>query len=195
MRGVGPLGLEAMVLVLVALFIIVPFVELAVFVQVADSIGFLSSLALIVVFSVAGAWLVKREGIGIWRRARTQIERGEVPAREMVDGVLVLLAGALLLVPGFVTDVVGLLLLIPPTRALVRVVAMRRFEKRVRAAFDASTATAAGFAGPFGATFVQQRIHTGEATYRGRGAFLDVDEVRGDDAGGPGDRPPELGRF
>ena len=80
--------------------------------------------------SVAGAWLVKREGIGVLRRAREQVQAGRVPGSELVDGVLILFAGALLLTPGFLTDLIGILLLVPPVRAVLRAAASARLAQR-----------------------------------------------------------------
>jgi UPF0716 protein FxsA len=116
---------------LVLLFILVPIAELAVIIQVGQALGVLETLALMVLVSVIGAWLVKREGLGVWRRAQHQLEAGAVPGRELVDGVLIVLAGALLLTPGFLTDCVGVLLLLPPVRAALRTLAIRRMRKRV----------------------------------------------------------------
>src|SRR4051812_30563398 len=103
-----------------ALIVVVVIVEIAVFVQVAHAIGVLSALGLLVLVSVVGAYLTKHEGFVVLRRLRAQLDAGRVPAAELVDGVLVLAAGVLLLVPGFVTAGLGLLLLFPPTRALFR---------------------------------------------------------------------------
>lgn len=198
-----------MVYVLIALFIVMPILELAAFVQVADWIGFLPSLVLIVVFSVSGAWLVKQEGISVWRRAQAQLDRGELPTAEILNGLLLLAAGALMLVPGFITDAFGLLLLLPPTRALVRMLLLRRFTKRLQAAFAATGV--AGAASPYG--FRTTRVFTGTATYGDvpvtgtspgmpppRGAVVDVHEVDGHGTDGPSgavdepDEPPALGR-
>ncbi len=109
-----------MVFVLIAIFVVLPIVELYVIVTVSGLIGLVPTLALLVAVSLGGAWLVKRQGIGVWGRTRSVVERGEVPAAEMVDGGLLLAAGSMLIVPGFVTDAVGLLLLLPPVRALFR---------------------------------------------------------------------------
>lgn len=113
------------------LFLAVPFVELYVIVQASHLFGLLPTLALLAVVSVAGAALVKRAGFDLLRRARRRMDAGQVPGRELVDGVIVLMAGALLLTPGFVTDVVGLLLLLPPVRSLVRALASRHLARRV----------------------------------------------------------------
>src|SRR5918996_37282 len=85
-----------------------------------------------VIVSVAGAWLLRQQGTATWRRLQETLRRGEVPTKEATDGALILLGGALLLTPGFVTDVVGLVLLFPVTRAVVKRVA-RRFLGRVAA--------------------------------------------------------------
>ncbi|HET7654565.1 MAG TPA: FxsA family protein [Acidimicrobiales bacterium] len=117
--------------VLLLVFLVVPFVELYVIIQVAHVIGALDTIALLIIVSAVGAWLVKREGLGVWRRAQRQIGRGGVPGNELVDGVLVLFAGALLLTPGFVSDVLGILLLLPPVRFALRGYARRRLVRRV----------------------------------------------------------------
>lgn len=83
-------------------------------------IGLLYTLAILVAVSVAGAWLLKREGAAAWRRVTEAVARGEMPAVPVADGALVLLGGALLLTPGFVTDAAGLLLLIPGVRTVLR---------------------------------------------------------------------------
>lgn len=106
--------------VLFVAFVVVPIVELYVIVQVGHLIGVLPTLLLLFVCSVAGAWLVKREGVKAWRAFRAATAEGRVPARETADGALVIVGGALLLAPGFVTDALGLLCVLPPTRALVR---------------------------------------------------------------------------
>jgi UPF0716 protein FxsA len=123
MTGVLPL--------LVVLFVFVPIVELAVIIQVGQAIGVVETLLLMVVVSVVGGWLVKREGIGVWRRAQRQLDTGVMPGRELVDGVLIMVAGALLLLPGFVSDCLGILLLLPPVRAVVRGLVIRRLRTRV----------------------------------------------------------------
>lgn len=106
--------------VLALLFLVVPFAELFVLLQVGRVIGALETIGLLVLVSIAGAWLVKREGIGVLRRAEERLRQGGVPGRELVDGVMILFAGALLLTPGFLTDIVGILLLLPPVRAALR---------------------------------------------------------------------------
>ena len=119
-----------MLAALAVLFLVVPFVELFVLLQVGQAIGVLDTIVLLVVVSIVGAWLVKREGLGVLRRAQARAAAGAVPGRELVDGVLILFAGALLLTPGFVTDVVGILLLLPPVRAALRGSTVRWLRRR-----------------------------------------------------------------
>jgi UPF0716 protein FxsA len=121
-RGVAPLLLIA--------FIGVPLLELWVIAQVAQRIDLLPTLAILLTVSVVGAWVVKREGRAAWDRFREALGQ-RIPAVEVVDGALVLVGGTLLLTPGFINDAVGLLLVIPPTRA----VANRMIRSRVRGTF------------------------------------------------------------
>jgi UPF0716 protein FxsA len=108
------------VFLLVALLIIVPVVELVVLVQVAHWIGVWEALFLLVAVSLLGAWMVKIQGLGVIRRISQDLSNRRVPAAGMVDGGLLLVAGTLLLVPGFVTDAIGLVLLVPFLRVAIR---------------------------------------------------------------------------
>jgi UPF0716 protein FxsA len=121
-----------MVLILVLAFIVVPLAELAVIIAVGNLLGLLPTLVLLLAISIAGAWLAKREGLAAWRRFQLAVAEGRVPTVEVADGAMVLLAGALLLTPGFLTDVVGVLLLLPPTRAAVRRLVPRLAARRLR---------------------------------------------------------------
>ena len=112
-------------------FLAVPIVEIYLIVEVARYAGILNTVALLVLVSVVGAWMVRREGLGILRRAQEELATGRVPGRQVVDGLLVLVAGALMLTPGFATDALGLALLFPPSRIAVREVLIRRFARRV----------------------------------------------------------------
>lgn len=116
---------------LVLFFIAVPLVELYVIVETASSIGTLETIGLLIAVSVVGAWMVKAQGMAVLWRIRSKLQEGDMPGRELVDGGLVLLAGAFMLTPGFVTDAVGLLLLFPPTRMAIRPLLIRRFRNRV----------------------------------------------------------------
>ena len=120
----------SMVGVLVLLFLVVPLVELYVIIQVGQAFGALNTIALLILISAAGAWLVKREGMSVWRRFQRQVESGSVPGKEIADGVMILFAGALLMSPGFLTDLLGIALLLPPVRAVVRGVLMKQASRR-----------------------------------------------------------------
>lgn len=121
-----------MAVFLFIVFLVVPIVELAVIIQVGQVIGVLPTIALLLAVSIGGAWLVKREGLGVYQRFRRQVDAGRVPGKEIADGVMIILAGALLLTPGFVTDVLGILLLLPPVRSAVRAAVLSRVAVRVR---------------------------------------------------------------
>jgi UPF0716 protein FxsA len=116
---------------LVLLFIVVPIVELFVIIQVGEAIGVLPTIALLIADSVLGSLLMRSQGRAAWRRFNAAVAERRVPHREVLDGVLVIFGGALLLTPGFVTDVLGIVLLLPPTRALVRGLVARRVVPRL----------------------------------------------------------------
>jgi UPF0716 protein FxsA len=116
---------------LLLLFIVVPIAELAVIIQVGQLIGVWWTIAILVADAVLGSMLARSQGRAAWRRFNEAIQSGRPPAREVLDGALVLFGGALLLTPGFLTDVLGLVLLLPPTRAVVRAALVRRFASRM----------------------------------------------------------------
>lgn len=116
---------------LIAVFILVPLVELYVILKVGDAIGVVWTILLLAADSVLGSLLLRSQGRAVWRRFNEALTAGRMPHREVVDGVLVIFGGALLITPGFVTDVVGLILLVPPTRAVVRRLTMRRLGRRM----------------------------------------------------------------
>jgi UPF0716 protein FxsA len=134
------------VLFAVFLLVLLPVVELWVMVQVAGQIGAPETFLLLVALALGGVWLVKRQGLTVARRVREQLNRGELPAAEVIDGLLILAAGLLLLVPGFVTGAVGLLLLVPFVRRPLRSYALRRLQARVRVATVATGGVGARFA-------------------------------------------------
>jgi UPF0716 protein FxsA len=120
-----------MALALFLLFLVLPFAELYVIIQVAGVLGGPLTILLLVVESILGAWLCKREGAGVLRRINTQLNDGQLPTTELVNGALILLAGALMVTPGFITDILGFFLLLPPTRAIVRVIVLRKLQRRI----------------------------------------------------------------
>jgi UPF0716 protein FxsA len=117
--------------VLFLIFIVLPIAELYVIIQVGQSIGVLLTLALLIVDSIVGTWLLRHQGRTAWDRFRTAINEGRMPATETIDGGLVILGGAFLITPGFITDIIGICLLLPPTRALLRRIVSRRLVPRM----------------------------------------------------------------
>jgi UPF0716 protein FxsA len=117
--------------VLLVLFVAVPIIEIAAILQVGSWLGFWPTVLLLVLDSIIGAVLLRSQGRAAWQRFNAAVARGRPPARETLDGVLVVFGGALLLTPGFVTDAVGILFLLPPTRAVVRRLLVRRFAQRM----------------------------------------------------------------
>jgi UPF0716 protein FxsA len=108
------------VALLVALFIVVPIVELYVIIQIGSLIGVLPTLALLLADALLGSLLLRHQGRGAWRRFNEALAERRFPGREVADGLMIAIGGTLLLTPGFVTDIVGITLLIPPTRAIIR---------------------------------------------------------------------------
>jgi UPF0716 protein FxsA len=109
-----------MPLLLIILFIVVPIAELYVIIQVGELIGVWPTLALLLADALLGSWLLKHQGRTAWRRFNEALAARRFPGREVVDGALIVVGGTLLLTPGFLTDVVGIFLLLPPTRAITR---------------------------------------------------------------------------
>ncbi len=125
------------------LLLVVPIVEITVLIVVGKAIGGWQTFGLLLVWSLLGAWIVKREWRSAWRGLRTALQTGRMPTRELSDAALVLIGGTLLLTPGFVTDFFGLLLILPFTRPLFRGLLQAVIARRV--------ITSSGFAGPMGA--------------------------------------------
>ena len=119
-----------MLAVLVAL-VLWAVAELYVLVQVGSAIGVLNTIGLLLAFSIVGIWLTKHEGLWVLTRTREQLDQRRMPTNELIDGVLVLIGGLLLIIPVFISDGIGLLLLFPPTRGVARSIAKRRLRIRV----------------------------------------------------------------
>ena len=128
-------------LALIVLFIVVPLAELYVILKVGDAIGVVPTIALLALDSVLGSMLLRAQGRAVWRRFNETLAAGRMPHREVMDGVLVIFGGAFLITPGFLTDIVGLVLLLPPTRSLVRRWLVRRLGRRVSVGVVDGTAT------------------------------------------------------
>ncbi len=148
---------------LVILFLALPIVEIYIIVQVGGIVGGWNTIGLMILISIVGAWMVRREGLSIIAKVQSQLAEGSLPTKQLVDGLLVAFAGALMLTPGFLTDGIGLLLLLPPTRVIARTALIARFRNRVQ--------VGGAFSGPppgFGARppgFDPQVYDVGEADY------------------------------
>jgi UPF0716 protein FxsA len=131
---------------LILLFIVVPLAELYVIIQVGQAIGALPTIGLLLLDSLFGSWLLRSQGRTVWRRFREALALGRPPARETIDGALVILGGALMLAPGFITDAFGIVLLLPPTRAVVRRALARNALRRLFGPLGSVGVAAAGAA-------------------------------------------------
>jgi UPF0716 protein FxsA len=118
-------------LALLAIFIVVPLAELYVIFKVGEEIGYPLTILILAVDSIVGSLLLKSQGRAVWRRFSETMAAGRVPHREVLDGVMVIFGGAFLITPGFLTDVLGILLLLPPTRAMLRRLVVRALRGRV----------------------------------------------------------------
>ena len=115
-----------MFLMIISLVVVLPLIELYVIVQVGQSIGLLPTIVLLIAISAIGTSLVKREGIKVYQDFTATLQRGEEPSSQIVQGFCILAAGVFLLAPGFISDVLAISLLLPPTRALVVAIMSRR---------------------------------------------------------------------
>lgn len=145
-----------MILILFCVLLGVPLLELFVIFQVSGLFGFLRTVILMILVSGVGAWMVHRSGFGVVRKIKARLDRQELPAVELLDGVLIVLAGAFMLTPGFFTDLLGLVLLVKPTRALVRLTLVRCLSRKMReagwgvGAISGLDGPVGGFSGPAG---------------------------------------------
>jgi len=120
----------SMFLRLLLLFTVVPLVELFLLVKLGTVIGIGATVLIVISTGVLGAWLARRQGLGVLRRLSEDINEGRMPANTLIDGLLILVAGAMLLTPGLITDALGFFLLVPYGRTVVRRIVAARFEKK-----------------------------------------------------------------
>ncbi len=176
-----------MPLFILGLFIALPIIEIATFIQVGDRIGLWPTIAAVIATALAGTLLLRHQGLATLRRAQEAMARGEAPLREVFDGACLLIAGVLLLVPGFVTDAVGLLLFLPPVRGWLRGAVVPALVKSGRMQYSAT------FQGdvsqePRGPAAPPRR------PYEIEGEFREVDQPpREDGSSGDDDMPPRPG--
>lgn len=116
---------------LILLFLLTPAIELGLLIQVDQLIGFGPTIGLIIATGLAGSYLARREGLATWRHLNKRLSAGELPGTELADGVIILVAGALLITPGVLTDVIGFLGLLPPSRTLIRKALMKRLKSKM----------------------------------------------------------------
>jgi UPF0716 protein FxsA len=117
---------------LLAAFIILPVLELTVLFRVHESLGLGNTLAIVIFTGVAGAFLAKAQGILVMARMRRDLAEGRMPAPQLMDGMMILIAGVLLITPGLITDATGFLLLVPAVRAAIRVWLRQKLEEKLR---------------------------------------------------------------
>lgn len=134
--------------VLVVAFVVVPLVEIVLLVQVGQVVGAWWTILLLLASGVVGGWLVRREGGRAWRALSAALSSGRMPRRELADGALVLVGGTLMLTPGFATDLVGLLLVLPPTRPTARRLLAALVGRRLAVVGDVGRPRAADRHGP-----------------------------------------------
>ena len=155
-------------LLLVLVFIVLPIAELYVIIQVGQAIGAAPTIAILIVDSIVGSLLLRHQGRGAWRRFNQALSVGRVPAREVLDGALVIFGGAFLITPGFITDVIGIVLLLPPTRAVVRRLLVAVFSRRF-------VVSAVGAAGAAGVRTAGRRQRRPDGSYDVEGSAVEVD--------------------
>ncbi|MDX1577954.1 MAG: FxsA family protein [Gemmatimonadota bacterium] len=154
------------------LFTLVPVAELAILIRIGGWLGLAPTLALVIGTGAVGAWLARREGIRSWLAVQEELATGRIPARELVHGLLILVAGVVLLTPGVLTDIAGLLLLVRPFRTAL----MRRLRARFERQIDEGTITVIGGPGfaSFGAGLGRSAGFPGEDGARGRRGARDA---------------------
>ena len=145
-------------LLLFLAFLVVPVLEIWLLIQVGSVIGGWTTVALLIADSLLGAWLVRREGRRAWRALQEALQSGRMPDRELADGGLILVGGALLLTPGFITDIFGFACVLPVTRPLMRRLGAWFFDRRVKRMAAAS---------PYANLFPGQRQESHERVVHG----------------------------
>ncbi len=113
------------------IFVFVPVIELSLLIKVGSIIGTLNTILIILLTALIGAYMVKLEGMGVMYRIQQSMQEGIFPAEELLNGMMILVAGALLLTPGFFTDIIGFLMVFPVSRNLIKRAARRYIEKKI----------------------------------------------------------------
>ena len=157
-------------MIVLLVLVVMPILEIVTAVAVAQWIGILPTLALLLGLSLLGFVLIRSEGLGVWRKANAEMAAGRQPTDTLLDGLMVVVGGSLLILPGFLTAIPGLLLLFPPTRALLRPAVSRWIERRAARSAAFVTASFGGAGASFGGSFP-----SGASFGRMRGRVVDAD--------------------
>ena len=121
---------------LLLLFIGIPLIEIAVLVKMGELLGFWPTMAVILITAFAGATLARLEGLRVLGKIHDELHQGHLPAEELIDGLLILVAGIVLLTPGFFTDAAGILVLIPWSRSLIKKWLKKKFDRYIESRQD-----------------------------------------------------------
>ncbi len=113
------------------IFAVIPVIELALLIKIGSVIGTLNTIIIVILTAIVGAYMVKLEGMGVMYRIQENMQQGIFPAEELINGMMILMAGALLLTPGFFTDVIGFLMVFPVSRGIIKRIARRYIKKRI----------------------------------------------------------------
>jgi UPF0716 protein FxsA len=113
------------------IFAVIPMVELSLLIKIGSIIGTMNTIMIVILTAVIGAYMVRMEGIGVWFRIQKSLMEGIFPAEELIDGIMILIAGAVLLTPGLVTDILGFLMVFPLTRGFIKNILKKYFENRI----------------------------------------------------------------
>lgn len=159
-------------------FVVVPIVEIGLFLQVGSYIGVPATLALIIMTAIAGTMLVRSQGIDVIRKLQGSANRGEMPVAALIQGLFVLIAGVLLLTPGFATDALGFALLIPPVRELIAAKVWKFIEPNVVTSTQWSSTRSNNTTNSSGATIIDIEA-------------VEIDDADNNNAGKPKDRLPD----
>ena len=115
---------------LLLLFTTIPLVEIWLLLEISKRLGVFDTIALVVITGFTGAWLARSQGLQIFRRIQSELQQGHMPSDALIEGLLLLIAGIVLITPGLLTDCAGILLLIPPTRKILIKYVKTRFQQQ-----------------------------------------------------------------
>lgn len=115
---------------LLFLFTTIPLVEIWLLLEISKRLGVMDTIALVVITGFTGAWLARSQGLQIFRHIQSELQQGKMPSDALIEGLLLLIAGIVLITPGLLTDCAGILLLIPPTRKLLLQYVKKRFQQQ-----------------------------------------------------------------